>query len=229
MSNLSVGKVKRLSLVEQTLELLRDSIITGALPPGTRLLEVELSQELGVSRGTLREALRMLENEGLVESFPGRGSYVSRLSERDIREVYSLRSLLEKEAVRLAIDRMTEKDVRSLERSLDGMVKAASRDDAAEVNKYDLEFHQTIWTIAEHQRLQEVLEGILSQIRMYLTVNTQLYEDLAAGISDHVEIMEAIKGRDNELAADKMGKHLDDAAALVTKFARENRGEDQGV
>lgn len=227
MSNLAVGKVKRQSLVEQTLELLRDSIITGALPPGTRLLETDLAKELGISRGTLREALRMLENEGLVESFPGRGSYVAHLSERDIREVYSLRSLLEKEAVRLAIDNMTQDDVRQLQRTLDRMIEAADRGDAAEVNQYDLRFHQTIWALAEHQRLQEVLEGILSQVRMYLTVNTQLYEDLAAGIADHVQIMEAIQKRDKELAARNMGKHLDDAAALVTEFARVHGGDEE--
>lgn len=227
MNNLAVGKVKRLSLVEQTLELLRDSIISGALPPGTRLLEVDLAQELGISRGTLREALRMLENEGLVESFPGRGSYVARLSERDIREVYSLRSLLEKEAVRLAIDNVTQEDVRQLQGILDRMIAAADRGDAAEVNAYDLEFHQTIWAIAGHQRLQEVLEGFISQVRMYLTVNTQLYEDLAAGIADHVHIMEAIRNRDRTLAATNMGQHLDDAAELVTEFAREHGRDEQ--
>ena len=226
MNNLAVGKVKRQSLVEQTLELLRDSILTGGLPPGTRLLEIDLAKELGISRGTLREALRMLENEGLVESFPGRGSYVARLSERDIREVYSLRSLLEKEAVRLAIDNVTQDDIRQLQETLDRMIAAADRGDAAQVNQYDLQFHQTIWALAEHQRLQEVLEGILSQVRMYLTVNTQLYEDLATGIADHVQIMEAIRSRDRELAARNMGKHLDDAATLVTGFAREHGGDE---
>ena len=88
----------------------------------------------------------------------------------------------------------------------------------------DLEFHQTLWRIADHQRLEQVLQGLMSQITMYLTVNTQLYEDLATGIADHQVIMEAIKGRDREAAAAAMAAHLEDAARLVMDFAHEKRG-----
>ena len=82
---LSIGKLIRQPLAQQTADLLRQGIETGALKPGTRLIEMEVANELGVSRGILREALRLLEQEGLVENFPGRGTYITIPSERDIR------------------------------------------------------------------------------------------------------------------------------------------------
>ena len=229
MERLTVGKVQRKGLADQTADLLRKAIVMGKLSSATRLVETELSEQLEVSRGTLREALRVLELEGLVESFPGRGTYVANLSERDIQEVYSLRCILEEEAVRLVADKATPEQVGRLEAVVEAMFESARQNNFSEVIERDLEFHQLIWQIADHQRLKQVLEGLRLQITMYLTVNTQLYEDLATGIADHRVILEAIRSRDKEVAAATMATHLEYAAGLVMDFVhkRDERREEK--
>lgn len=218
---LSIGKVKRQPLSNQTADLLRESIEQGRLIPGTRLIETDIAGELGVSRGILREALRMLEQEGLVESYPGRGTFVTCPSERDIQEIYSLRQLLEAEATRLAAENATQEDIAQLERIYREMVASAKHEDMAAVVEKDLEFHQKIWDMADHLRLQTMLEEFKVQIAVFLNVNAKLYKDLAIGIADHQSILEAIRKKDGAKASKLMIAHLGDAAGLVTNFVRE--------
>src|SRR5919201_229765 len=99
--------IERESLSDRIAAKLRHSIITGALPPGTHLPEIELAQQLKVSRGALREALRTLPGEGLVEAFPNRGVFVAQIDEQDIEEIYSLRDLLETYAMRSVTEHAT--------------------------------------------------------------------------------------------------------------------------
>ncbi len=94
-----IGQIKKSTLINEIAGLLRQSIISGDIPPNTRLTELDVSKQLSVSRGSLREALRILESEGLVVDIPRRGFYVVSLSTKDIEEVYSLRLMLEQEAI----------------------------------------------------------------------------------------------------------------------------------
>jgi DNA-binding GntR family transcriptional regulator len=221
MTKQVLSRVKRQSLATEVADQLRESIAAGDLPPGTRLREVELAEQLGVSRGPLREALGVLEAEGIVETRHGRGRYVARLSERDIAEMYSLRSILEQEAARLAALKGTEDEFDRLEGILAEMIGAAQGNNLAEVIDLDMEFHWEIWEIAGHQRLQGVLQELSSQIKMYLAVQTKLYEDLATGIADHQLMLDAIRNRDAEKAAGLMAEHLKFAAEVVTDYAHE--------
>lgn len=91
MSLEKLGELDRSNLAIEVANILRESIITGDFPSGMHLVEIPMSQKLGISRGPLREALRILETEGMIESFPGKGSFVTHVSERNIREVYSLK------------------------------------------------------------------------------------------------------------------------------------------
>jgi len=226
MSLQNLGELERSNLAADVAALLRESIVTGEIPPGTRLVEAEVARQLGVSRGPLREALRILETEGLLESFPGRGSFVAQISERDIREVYSLRSVLEEEAFRLAAERGTSEDFYRLQETLDSMGKAANDGEPLKVTDLDFRFHHQIWEFADHTRLKEVLEGITTQIRMYLSVQTQLYDDLAAGISDHHLLLEALRNRDGEGGARIMRNHLQVATKVVLNyFLKSQRGK----
>jgi DNA-binding GntR family transcriptional regulator len=220
-----VDRVNRRSLVENAAEQLRQSIISGKLSPGTRLLEIEIADQLGVSRGTLREALRILENDKLVESIPGHGSYIKSISERDIRELYSLRSILEQEAIRLAAEHATSNQLQQLQMILEQMFESAKHADLAQVVGYDLDFHRAIWKIANHQRLLLVLEELSLQIKIYLAVQTKLYEDLAVGIADHHEIFKAIQNKDGNRAATLMRDHLESAANTVIAYAHQQEGE----
>jgi DNA-binding GntR family transcriptional regulator len=215
--------LERSNLSAEIADRLRELISSGDIPPGTRLIEAEVASQLGVSRGSVREAFRILETEGLLESFPGRGSFVAKISERDIREVYSLRCILEEEAMRLAAENGTNENFDRLQETMESMINAAKDDQLTKVTDLDFQFHHQIWEIAGHNRLKEVLEGITTQIRMYLAVQTQLYDDLAAGISDHQLLLQALRKRDGEGAAQAMRNHLEVASEVVLDYFIKNR------
>ncbi len=213
-----LGELDRTNLADEIATNLRELIISGELTPGTRIIEAEVASQLGVSRGPLREALRILETEGLLESIPGRGSFVIQTSKRDIQELYSLRCILEEEAMRLAIDNGTKDDFDRLQKTVESMLKAAEEQRQREVREFDYQFHSQIWEIADHILLRNVLESITIQVRMYLAVQTQLYEDLPDGVFDHQLILQALRNRDKDTAVQLLKDHLELAAQVVLDY-----------
>jgi len=223
MSLEKLGELYRSNLAINVANIIRDSITKGDFPPGMHLVEIPMAQQLGISRGPLREALRILETEGLVESFPGRGSFVTQVSERNIREVYSLRHLLETETVKLAIKNGTQEDIKKLDEILKAMFAAAKKEDPKEVTLLDFQFHAQIWTMADHTLLKEILEGFNIQIKRFVAVQTTLYEDLTEGILDHKNILEALRNHDEKTAIELINKHLEIASKKVIEhFQTEN-------
>lgn len=213
-----LGELDRTNLADEIATNLRELIISGELTPGTRIIEAEVASQLGVSRGPLREALRILETEGLLESIPGRGSFVIQTSKRDIQELYSLRCILEEEAMRLAIDNGTKDDFDRLQKTVESMLKAAEEQRQREVREFDYQFHSQIWEIADHILLRNVLESITIQVRMYLAVQTQLYEDLPDGVFDHQLILQALRNREKDTAVQLLKDHLELAAQVVLNY-----------
>lgn len=223
MSLDKLGELDRSNLASEIANKIRESITKGDFPPGMHLVEIPLAQKLGISRGPLREALRILETEGMVESFPGRGSFVAQITERNIREVYSLRYILETEAVKLATINGTQEDIKKLDEILKAMFAAAKQEDIKEVSLLDFQFHTQIWTMADHTLLKDILEGINTQIKRYVAVQTTLYEDLTEGISDHKNILEALRNHDEKTAIELIHKHLEIASKKVIEhFQAEN-------
>jgi len=220
-----IGILERSNLAESVADLLRESIATGSVPSGSRLIEAEIANQLKVSRGPVREAFRILETESLLQSKPGRGVFVTQPSERDIREVYSLRCLLEEEAFRLAVERRTEADLVNLEKTLEAMFAAAHEGNHAKVLELDLKFHRQTWQIADHHRLQNMLKELATQVRMYIAVQTKIYDDLAAGIADHQILLNALRDRDADNGTSTLRKHLELAADMVTNYFKTHQGK----
>ncbi len=217
-----IGQIKRFTLINEIADTLRQSIISGDIPPDAHLTEQDVSKQLSVSRGSLREALRILESEGLVVDIPRRGFYVVSLSTRDIEEVYSLRQILEQEALKRVMQKITPLDLDSLQALLDTMNDAARMGDRFEVVKLDVEFHRRLWKIADHKLLIQTLETFIVKISMYLSVQTHLYEDLIAGIADHQLLLSAIHDKDEALALAILSKHIGDALHVVVDYAHKN-------
>jgi len=225
MSLEKLGELDRSNLAIEVADILRESITSGDFPPGMHLVEIPMAQKLGISRGPLREALRILETEGMVESFPGKGSFVTHVSERNIREVYSLRCILETEAIKLAIKNGTPDDFEKLDEILKAMFAAANIEDTKEVTLLDFQFHSQIWTMADHMLLKDILEGINTQIKRYVAVQTILYDDLTIGISDHKSILEALRNQDEEAAIKLIKNHLEVASKkIIEHFQAKNDG-----
>ncbi|MCJ7533543.1 MAG: GntR family transcriptional regulator [Anaerolineales bacterium] len=215
---LNIDSLERSNLAERVADLLRESIVNGQISTGTHLIEAEIAKQLNVSRGPLREAFRILETEGLLESHPGRGTYVSQPSERYIYEAYSLRSLLEEEAFKLAIKKRTEEDLNRLENALEELFIAAKSGDERKVLDLDISFHRQIWEIADHRLIQASLEEIITRLKMYIAVQTKIYDDLLEGIGDHKIILEALQNRNEALGIEALRKHLQLAVDMILKY-----------
>jgi DNA-binding GntR family transcriptional regulator len=210
-------RVERQSLANEVAKRLSLLIQEGHLPPGTRLIENELAKQMGVSRGPLREALRILETMALVETEPNRGSYVAPISRKDAEELYSLRILLEQEAARLAAIHSDSDKIKGLQEANDQLIKAAESDDYSQISRLDITFHQKIWELAEHRRLKQILDSMVNQIRRYHTLQTHLYQTPMVGISDHGVILAAIESNDPNAAVEAMRKHMETAADVAIK------------
>lgn len=223
---LNIGSLERTNLAESVADLLRESIVNGKITAGAHLIESEIAQQLNVSRGPLREAFRILEAEGLLESHPGRGTYVAQPSERFICESYSLRNLLEEEAFKLAIRHRTEQDLNRLENILEGLFIAAKSGDQKKVLDLDVSFHRQVWEIADHQLIQASLNEIIARQKMYIAVQTKIYDDLQEGISDHKIIMGALRDRNETLGIEALRKHLQEASKMILEYFKMTRQDD---
>lgn len=208
MGKLSEIEFLRLSLPDQIARRIRHSIVTGALPPGTHLREIELANGLQVSRGPVREALRILQSEGLLEAFPGRGVFVARFQDKDMAELFDLRHVLEMHAVHLAMARMTTERLAELDAVVSEARRVARTGDVDRVFELELELHTRLWRLSDNERLVRLLTEILSQIRAFLGISRELYVDLFDGVADHEQLLEALQSGEVEKAEAEMSAHL---------------------
>ena len=148
-------------LREVVCETLRDAIRSGILKPGERLMEIQLAEELGVSRTPVREAIRRLELEGYVIMMPRRGTYVANLSIRDVNEVFEIRTSLESLSSGLAAERITDDELERLQRLLVQIGSYIEIGDMEKIVETDTEFHDLLYQASRNQRLV----GIISRLR----------------------------------------------------------------
>jgi DNA-binding GntR family transcriptional regulator len=208
------------TLVEAAAESIREAIFRGDFHPGQPLRENELSQNLNISRGTVREALRLLKNEnGLVESIPYRGTYVAKLTPVKVKEIYTLRALLESYAVRIAIENgaYTKTDISELRKLVARLGELKKSKDYAEDIKTDMKFHHMISRCCDHKLLLGVLNNLQSQILIFI-LSTKLYqsEPESQDIS-HQAILDGILSNDSGVAAQIVQKHITDAGSSLTE------------
>ncbi|MFC8128742.1 GntR family transcriptional regulator [Streptomyces sp. NPDC057302] len=156
---------RRRGLADEVADRIREAIFSGACFPGAQLREVELSGEMDVSRGPVREALRLLEREGLVHCAWHRGTTVATMSAEDVDEIDGLRGALDDLAVRQVIARASEDDLASIAKTADMMDRGA---DAHEMVRLDIAFHDAVFAAARHRRLADAWDGIRCQVHLFL-------------------------------------------------------------
>jgi len=210
----SLPPVRYRNLVEQIATALRQAFADGKLRPGTRLLEVQISREMGTSRAPLREALIQLEREGLVVRRPNRGAFVAELTEELVREVASMRSVLEGFAASLAVKRLTREDFDQLETILREMLGAARRGDFPRMVEWDFQFHEYIIRASGHRLLYETWTGMDRKIRVYLSATNLMYRDMKSVVEGHLPILQALRRRDPQRASRVMTEHLGEVLDL---------------
>jgi DNA-binding GntR family transcriptional regulator len=212
------ARFPRSNLREQIKDVILQRIVEGTYPQGSRLIETRIAQELGVSQGPVREALRDLEQLGCVVHEPYRGCSVRAFSARDLLDAFPVRAALEALAARLAAERITAAELAELDSLLERMRAAARTDDAHEQSQANASFHATIVRAARNATLERQWRLLEPFSRTYLTVS-QPGTDLVALSERHVPVVEALRSGDPAAAAEAMHDHLMGAAELLRPAA----------
>jgi DNA-binding GntR family transcriptional regulator len=198
-------------MADQIAASIRDAISRGKLRSGTHLLEVRIAREMQTSRVPVREALMQLEQEGFVTRQPGRGTFVAEFTEESVREVASLRSLLEGFAARKALRHLTAQDLQYLETLAKDMLEFAKLGDFPRVVDCDFQFHNYLVRLARHQLLENIWTSIDRKIRAYLSVtNLMFYDDMKSIVHGHLEILHVLQAGDEQRLDGLMKEHIDE-------------------
>lgn len=210
----------RTSLREQCRELLRARIVDGTIPPGERLVETTLSKQLQVSRGTLREALRHLEQEGLVVSDDRRRMRVRALTARDIVEVYDVRIALETAAaIRVSQSAHRDDHVAELRRCLEPLRDETAH--LAQTIEHDLDFHRRLCELSDNRTLLDTWTHLLSRIRATIVAAGPSVAPGLATWKRHNVIVDAIADGDETAIRDLLLEHMREASTRIAQAARD--------
>lgn len=206
------------SLAIQAADAIRELIAAGRLAGGDRLVEARLAEELGVSRGPVRDALRLLSQQGLVRDEPRRGTFVVRLTEQDVRDIYDLRVAVETAAVRLILQRGDY--LRPLRAVVEGM-RAVARD-APRAAEADLRFHGAVCELSGNYRLHDVFVRHATELLVLLRLDEEeLSHEPDSITGEHEELLDAL-GRGYAAAEAAFRAHLEEARDRVAAYVREN-------
>ncbi|MEA4924787.1 MAG: GntR family transcriptional regulator [Syntrophomonadaceae bacterium] len=202
-------------LRELVLDAIRSAIMNGTLQPRERLMEIQLAEELGVSRTPIREALRKLELEGFIVMVPRKGAYVSDLSFKDIADVFEIRAALEGLAAGLAAERITEDELERMERLLVEKQEAILQDDIDKLVEVDTKFHELMYQSSRNVRLSTIISNLREQIQRFRLTSLSYPGRNKLSLEEHKKIVEAIQARDYQSARQLAQEHIENAENVL--------------
>lgn len=203
--------VESKSLSEQVTEYLYKLLVSGRLKGGQRVNEAELARTLKISRNPIREAIRKLEERGLLVSAPRRGTFVRSFSASDIEDIFSFRMALEEFALRQAFPKLTEANIDELASIVEQMEAAAKAGKEMELVEKDISFHQRICELSGNTQTIRAFSNIYAEIQISITLVEHRYETLEEAASDHWPIVEAFRSRDEERIVKAVKEHIQDS------------------
>ncbi len=212
------------TLAQKTAHKIRDLIHKNILEGGEKLNEVKLCEQLGVSRTPLREALRVLSAEGLVQIHPNRGAFVANISMEELRHTFEVMSILEGSCARLAAERLTNADLAELEKLHEQLEKHYRNKDPHAYVKRNQDYHEFIQEKAGNPVLSRIASGLRGRILLHRF--RQIYRPgrLDGSMEEHRALMEAFRAREGERAEKLMQLHLEKQCnALVMHYAELGR------
>ena len=196
-------------LREIVFEYLRQSILDGKLEPGKRLMEIQMAEQLGVSRTPVREAIRKLELEGLVVMVPRRGAYVADVSIKDVLEVLEVRMVLEGLAASLAAERMSDDEINELTSVCDEFKRYYEEDNIEGMIQKDVEFHDRIFNSTGNNKLNQISQSLREQIYRFRVRYISRYNKAKELVDEHQALLDAIRNRDPDKAYKCGMKHIE--------------------
>jgi DNA-binding GntR family transcriptional regulator len=210
--------IQQTSLGDQVYAVLWGQIASRRLRPGDKLSDLHRSQDLGVSRTPVREALHRLAQDGIVRAESRRGFFVTTFSSADVGEVYDIRTALEVLAVRLALPNLVAAEIGSAQQALDEARLRFERGDAGAGEQWlrvDRDFHQLIARTAENRRLAGMLAGLQVQIAVFQVYGTHIRQINLLSLDHHQVILKALANRDGPTAERAMERHIQEVKRLM--------------
>jgi DNA-binding GntR family transcriptional regulator len=190
---------------EKAYKYLYDIIIKHRILPGDAIVEQDISDTLGISRTPVREALKMLEAEGLVRHIPLRGTIVTEISTQDVEEIFNLRETLEVLALQVAIHEITDEELAEVEKALNSLGPNSAREDFYES---DRKLHDAIVRNGRNRRLMQFLNTINSQIERLRQISAQRPKRLESSMQEHLDLLAALKERDFKKTEQMLRRHI---------------------
>lgn len=206
------------SLGSKIFILLRDRILNESYKCGDKLNELTLAKELKISRTPIREALKQLELEGLVESIPNKGVYVKGFSPRDIDDMFEIRLSLEGLAVSFAIDRMDEVHLAKIKEVFELLEFYTTKGDFDKVNDFNILFHESIYQATQSTYFEQILKDIHYYVSVTSRHSIARPERLESSLLEHRAILEAIIDGDKDEATERIQRHIRKTQMLVRKY-----------
>ena len=209
--------IEKQSFDKKVYQYIKKAIISNDLKPGEQLREEILSRQLNVSRGPIRDALIILEKEGLVNKVPYKGTFVSEFRNEDIVELCDLRFMIESFAITKGIEYLSRNQIGQLKAIARKMSQAAKQSQMDEILKYDLEFHKTLCTLPDYKRLTGIWSSLYNQICVMIAIANINYDDIFEIINEHNIIIESIKTKNVDNTVRCIKEHIDKMKYLMGK------------
>lgn len=201
---------------------IREAIIAGELKPGERLMEVQLAEKMGVSRTPVREAIRKLELEGMVEMIPRKGAHVAEVSVKDIMDVLEVRASLDGLATSLAATRITPEEIKELKHVYTQFVANVEKDNVSGTIKKDVEFHDVIYRASRNEKLMQISNNLKEQVQRFRVIYLKGFGSTRDVIREHEQIIEAITTNNSDMALKIAYEHIKKQEETIIKALKRN-------
>ena len=209
-----------LPLREEVFNTLRDQILKGELSPGDRLMEIHLADKLGVSRTPVREAIHMLEREGLAITIPRRGAQVARMTEKELSDVLEVREVLDELAITKACANVSDDIIKKLDSSVVDFKEAVKTGDPKRIVEEDENFHRIIYKAADNPRLLSIVDNLKEQMYRFRFEYIREEKNYDMLIEEHESMIEGLKTGDVDGVKRAMHTHLQNQVEAVRRIIR---------
>lgn len=219
--NLTLNMNAYLPLRDVVFNTLREAILKGELKPGERLMELQLAAKLGVSRTPIREAIRMLEQEGLAVTVPRKGAEVAKMTEKDMEDVLQIREALDELAASRACERISEDELAELRHTMHEFEEYTKSGNLKMIAEADVRFHDIIYRATGNSKLVNMLNNLREQMYRYRVEYLKDEKNYPILIKEHSEIVDGLSEKDQDRVTAAMHRHVMNQAAAVKEIIRE--------
>lgn len=209
---------KLLPIKEQIYNIIKDNILNGTFKPGQRLQELEIAAQFNVSRSPVREVLKELVGEGILEDIPNKGVYVRKLDKKYMQDIYEIRELIEKYSIKKAISKLCPEDIKKLDEIYNSLEESFSMHDINEYARIDTELHNFIVYLSGNNFAYHIVEKGFALLQPFRTISLHDKNRFEESLIEHKNIIEGIKEKNFEKAWQWASKHLILAKNQVFKY-----------